>query len=297
MAPQSSARGTVCLPGTWPHPETGVLRLERCVTENLQRESGHSKCDLSQIFRSVAAASRSVRGYQHVVVGTVIETTTFSASLGSAHHRAHFQVSAHRIDLCGGSSMWCMPVIVSFCASRVHLGKTIDSLGPSSAFPGALPLVCASCNSCMRLAFVTNCDRSSMCSSQTDQGTTYPACPNAWTNSNRRPLAQEQLWRQPAKMLDPQPVITSLYPLLARRYLSDLCQRAKNQFLERVTSCHQLSNQKVCFCASQNSTCPKEVDHILTFAVSIPAARATCALRAELPLSAESHLPANLTSH
>ena len=28
-----------------------------------------------------------------------------SASLGSAHHRAHFPVSAHRVDLCGGSSM------------------------------------------------------------------------------------------------------------------------------------------------------------------------------------------------
>ena len=50
--------------------ETGVLQLERCVTENLHRESGHSKCDRSQIFRSVAAASRSVRGYQHIVVGT-----------------------------------------------------------------------------------------------------------------------------------------------------------------------------------------------------------------------------------
>ena len=40
---------------------TGALQLERCVTENWHRESGHSKCDLSQRFGSVTAASRSVR--------------------------------------------------------------------------------------------------------------------------------------------------------------------------------------------------------------------------------------------
>ena len=57
--------------------ETCVLQLERCVTENLHGESGQSKCVLSQILRSVAAVSPSVRGYQHIVVRALIETTTF----------------------------------------------------------------------------------------------------------------------------------------------------------------------------------------------------------------------------
>ena len=147
--------------------------------------------------------------------------------------------------------------LVSFCALRVRLAQTIDSLGRSPAFPCAFPLTCgaspflrsrfdpqisgaaprhmgtpsvsrwltinfprglsfarnvhlhervnpnsavptftalpiftASWKSCIRLLFVTKCDRSSMCSSQTEPGTTYPS---AWTNSNRRPLVHEQL--------------------------------------------------------------------------------------------------------
>ena len=159
-----------------------------------------------------------------------------------------------------------------------------------------LPISAASCNNCMRLVLVTNSDRSSMCSSKTDPGTTYPY---AWTNSSKRPLYQEQLWRQSAKMLDAQPVMMSLYLFPTCRHLGDLCVREPKTSFKRVTSCHQLWNQQVCFEAVKEFPhVPKEVDHILTFnAGQIPAARATCALRAELPLSAESHLPANLTSH
>ena len=96
--------------------------------------------------------------------------------------------------------------------SFVRIVDLQDRVGPSLAAPSftALPISGASCNNCMRLVFVTNYDRSSMCSSQADLGTTYT---NAWTNSNKRTLAQEQLWRQPAKMLDAQPVMMSLYPL------------------------------------------------------------------------------------
>ena len=59
-----------------------------------------------------------------------------SASLGSAHHRAQFHVSAHRDDLCSGSSLcgaavdlnkW-MPVIVSFCATEFILHKRLTLL-------------------------------------------------------------------------------------------------------------------------------------------------------------------------
>ena len=57
-------------------PETDVL-LERCA-ENLQRESGYSKSDLSQSFGSVTAASRSLRGCQQFVDDTLIETNAFS---------------------------------------------------------------------------------------------------------------------------------------------------------------------------------------------------------------------------
>ena len=57
--------------------ETDALQLERGATEDLHGESGHSECDLSQIFGSVTVASRSVRGYQQIVVGTLIETTAF----------------------------------------------------------------------------------------------------------------------------------------------------------------------------------------------------------------------------
>ena len=99
-----------------------------------------------------------------------------------------------------------------------------DRVRPSLAVPSftALPISAASCNNCMRVVLVTNCDRSSMCSSKTDPGTTYPYL---WTNSSKRPLAQEQLWRQPAKMLDAQPVMMSLYPLPTCRRLGDLCVR------------------------------------------------------------------------
>ena len=38
-----------------------------------------------------------------------------------------------------------------------------------------------------------------------------------------KPLAHEQLWRQPAKMLEAQPVVTSLKPLPTWRHLGDLC--------------------------------------------------------------------------
>ena len=59
-----------------------------------------------------------------------------SASLGSAHHRAQFHVSAHRDDLCSGSSLcgaavdlnkW-MPVIVSFCATEFIFHKMLTLL-------------------------------------------------------------------------------------------------------------------------------------------------------------------------
>ena len=59
-----------------------------------------------------------------------------SASLGSAHHRAQVHVSAHRDDLCSGSSLcgaavdlnkW-MPVIVSFCATEFVLHKRLTLL-------------------------------------------------------------------------------------------------------------------------------------------------------------------------
>ena len=167
-----------------------------------------------------------------------------------------------------------------------------DRVRPSLAVPSftALPISAASCNNFMRLVLVTNSDRSSMCSSKTDRGTTYSY---AWTNSSTRPLAQEQLWRQNAKMLDAQPVMMSLYPSPTCRHLGDLCVREPKTVLKGVTSCHQLWNQQMCFGAViEFPHVPKEVDHTLTFAAGqIPA------LRAELPLSAESHSPANLTSH
>ena len=72
----------------------------------------------------------------------------------------------------------------------------------------------------MRLEFATNCDRSSMCSPQTDP---VPTHPSDWTSSNKRPLAQEQLRRLPAKMLEAQPVMTALIPLPTWRHLGDLC--------------------------------------------------------------------------
>ena len=70
--------------------ETDALQPETCVTENLHRESGLSKCDLSQSFGSVTAASRSVRGYQQIVVGTLIETTAFPRVLASVHSASSF---------------------------------------------------------------------------------------------------------------------------------------------------------------------------------------------------------------
>ena len=54
-----------------------------------------------------------------------------SARMGFAHHRTHFEVFAHRIDLCGGRAL-CgvavdlnMPVIVSFCASEFILHRRL----------------------------------------------------------------------------------------------------------------------------------------------------------------------------
>ena len=73
------------------------------------------------------------------------------ASLGFAHHRAHFlKVLAHRVDLCGGRSLCSVSIDLNrvdarhreFLRLRFHLAQTVDSLGPSSAFPHALPLLC-----------------------------------------------------------------------------------------------------------------------------------------------------------
>ena len=136
-------------------------------------------------------------------------------------------------------------------------------------------------------------------SSQTGPGTTYP---NAWTNANKKPLAEEQLWRQPAKMLDAQPVMMSLYPLPTWDIsVICVCQGPLNPYLERAASCHQLRNQQVCFYAViEIPYVPKgNGSHI-----DLHCGPARCpqpmqhgALGAELPLSAESHLPANFTSH
>ena len=73
------------------------------------------------------------------------------ASLGFAYHRAHFlKVLAHRVDLCGGRSLCSVSIDLNrvdarhreFLRLRVRLAQTVDSLGPSSAFPDALPLLC-----------------------------------------------------------------------------------------------------------------------------------------------------------
>ena len=133
-----------------------------------------------------------------------------------------------------------------------------DRVRPSLVVPylTALPINAASWNNCMRDVFVTNCDRSSLCSSHTDPGTTYS---KAWTSSNGSSLAQEQLWRQPAKMLDAQPLMMLLYPLPTWRHLGDLCQRAQDQ---------NLRNQKMCFDAVKECPhVPEKMDHILTLAV------------------------------
>ena len=80
MAPRSSARGTVCLPGTWP-PKKPMRCSSKEVSLRICIEKvSTSKCDLSHSFGSVTAASRSVRGYQQFAVGTLIETIAFPHS-------------------------------------------------------------------------------------------------------------------------------------------------------------------------------------------------------------------------
>ena len=71
------------------------------------------------------------------------------ARLGFTHHRAHFEVFAHRIDLCGGRSLRSVAIYFNrlsachheFLRLRVDLAQTINSLGPASAFPYAFPSV------------------------------------------------------------------------------------------------------------------------------------------------------------
>ena len=66
-----------------------------------------------------------------------------------AHHRAHFEVFAHRIDLCGGRSLRSMAMDLNrlhachreFFRLRADLAQTINSLGPAFAFPYSFPLV------------------------------------------------------------------------------------------------------------------------------------------------------------
>ena len=72
------------------------------------------------------------------------------ACLGLSRNRAQLQTSAHGVDLCVGCSLRCVTVDLNrvnachreFLRLRVHLAQTIDSLGPSPAFPYALPLTC-----------------------------------------------------------------------------------------------------------------------------------------------------------
>ena len=72
------------------------------------------------------------------------------ASLGLSQNRAQLQISAHGVDLCVGCSLRYMTVDlnrVNACHREllrlgVHLAQAIDSLGPSPAFPYALPLTC-----------------------------------------------------------------------------------------------------------------------------------------------------------
>ena len=71
-----------------------------------------------------------------------------SASSGSA--LSSYPFSAHRVDLCGGSSLCGVVADLNrvdarhreFLRLRIHLAQAVDSLGPSSALPDALPLVC-----------------------------------------------------------------------------------------------------------------------------------------------------------
>ena len=73
-----------------------------------------------------------------------------SASLGFAHHHAHFQVLARRVDLCGGTALRSAIVNLNRVIARhrellrirVHRAQTVNSLRPSHAFPDAFPLVC-----------------------------------------------------------------------------------------------------------------------------------------------------------
>ena len=59
--------------------EPDALQLEGCAAENLQRKGGHSDCALSQMFGSVATASRSVRGYQPSRILASVHSVSLSA--------------------------------------------------------------------------------------------------------------------------------------------------------------------------------------------------------------------------
>ena len=131
-----------------PSQETSVLQLERCATENLQRKSGHSNCDLSQMFTSVAAASRSVRGYQHIVVGTLIETTTFSTfgsrSILRVRSQGTSRVATDRGQnlICGTKFLRQCHKVVKFFHVRV-VDQAVPKTFPQFVLPGGQGLLVA----------------------------------------------------------------------------------------------------------------------------------------------------------
>ena len=138
-----------------------------------------------------------------------------------------------------------------------HLRPRGDRERQSLAVPSltALPISAASWNNCLRDVFVTNCDRSSMCSSQTDPRTTYT---KDWTSSNKRPLAQEHFWRQPAKMLDAQPLRMSVRCRLED--ISVICvstsPKPKSRAGNRLPPAAE--SEDVLWCCHRISACPRE---------------------------------------
>ena len=137
--------------------------------------------------------------------------------------RLPFQMRFHWFD---AHLLFPAAVSIRSACSAIYLSfaRRVDGqnrVRPNLAVPSltSLPIWAVSCRSCIRLEPVTNCHRSS----QTDPGTTYNS---DWTSSNKRPLAQEQLWRQPSEMLEAHPVMTSLKPLPTWTRLGDLCVSA-----------------------------------------------------------------------
>ena len=148
----------------------------------------------------------------------------------------------------------------------------------------ALPISAASCNSCMRPVFVTDCDRSSMSSSQIGSKKYVPQCLDQLKQQTSHPKAALETTCQNAGCAtsddvavircqledisvicvstSPKPDISSWYPL--------------------ATSC---GISKCAFYAVI------EFPHVPNNTVVTPAARATWALSAELPL--ERRVPLN----